>query len=272
MSETLTEATPEAQTLWLKERSELLQKDRALDHAANKIELTYKIAIVDGKLGQLRKEMLRKDRSLLIGDFHDKKEALLNSPLYDCFLRLPKPAVHHAHLTACSEIDQLIALTYKSCVYYSQTANEFHVSAKGCKKEGFIKVKTLRQYWKNPAEFDKFLRDKMVCKPTADQRTDHAVWGGFQLKFQLTFALYNYKPFFERILYRVTRNFMNELVTVVEYRHIIGCLFDDDGKTIPLEEELEIFQKCQDNIQARYPLFRMRLIICGLKMFGKAHI
>ena len=65
---------------------------------------------------------------------------------------------------------------------------------------------------------------------------------------------------------------MREMVTVVEYKHILGCLFDDDGNTIPLQEELAIFDQCVKSIQQRYPLFRMRLIVCGLKMFGKEHI
>lgn len=185
---------------------------------------------------------------------------------------MPKPAVHHAHLTACATIDDLVAFTYKNYVYYSQTANEFHVSKKGCTKPGFIKVKTLRQYWKDASQFDDFLRAKMLLKPPAEARTDHAVWGGFQFKFQLTFQLYNYVEFFERILYKVTREFMRELVSVVEYRHILGCLFDDDGNTVPLEEELAIFQRCVTTIQSRYPLFRMRIIVCGLKMFGHGHI
>ena len=37
---------------------------------------------------------------------------------------------------------------------------------------------------------------------------------------------------------------MNELVTVVEYKHILGCVFDDEGNTISLEEELAIFDRC----------------------------
>lgn len=65
---------------------------------------------------------------------------------------------------------------------------------------------------------------------------------------------------------------MMELVTVVEYRHIMGCVFDDDGNMISLEEELAIFSDCIKKIQLRFPLFRMRLIICGLKMFGAGHI
>ena len=88
--------------------------------------------------------MIEKDHSLLIGEFYDKLDSLLKSPLYDCLLMMPKPAVHHAHLTACASLDFLLKLTYKDSVYYSQKANEFHVSAKGCTKEGFIKVNTLR--------------------------------------------------------------------------------------------------------------------------------
>lgn len=112
----------------------------------------------------------------------------------------------------------------------------------------------------------------MVCNPNDALKTDHAIWAGFQFKFSLTFQLYNYKNFFERILYRVSRDFIQEMVTVVEYRHILGCLHDDDGNTIPLEEELAIFRDCLVKIQLRFPLFRMRLIICGLKMFGRDHI
>jgi len=41
---------------------------------------------------------------------------------------------------------------------------------------------------------------------------------------------------------------MKECVAVVEYRHIMGCLFDDDGRTLSLEEELAIFQDCLETI------------------------
>lgn len=73
-------------------------------------------------------------------------------------------------------------------------------------------------------------------------------------------------------MYRVSRDFINEMVTVVEYRHIFGCLFDDDGNTIPLAEELAIFKDCQSKIQQRFPLFRIKIIACGLKLFGRDHI
>ena len=203
--------------------------------------MSYKGLVVDHKLGKLRRQMIEQDHSLLIGEFKDKLPSMVNSPLFEVFKLMPKPAVHHAHLTACATLDYLVSLTYKNCVYYSQKANEFHVSANGCDKEGFIKVSTLRQYWKNSRDFDLFLRNKMALLPPLTAREDHAIWDGFQFKFQLTFQLYNYKPFFERILYRATRDFINEMVTVVEYRHIFGCVFDDNGAVIPLEEEMAIF-------------------------------
>ena len=73
-------------------------------------------------------------------------------------------------------------------------------------------------------------------------------------------------------MYTVSRDFVREMCTVVEYRHIFGCVFDDDGNVIPLEEEIQIFKDCEQKLQQRFPLFRMRLIICGLKMFGSDHI
>ena len=190
--------------------------------------------------------MIAADHSLVIGDYYDKLPSLINSPLYDVFMQLPKPAVHHAHLTACANVDFLVSLTYKDFVVYSQKENEFDISSeeKPCTREGFIKVNTLRQYWKNPAEFDQYLKDKIALQAPGCNATDHKIWEGFEYKFKLCYKLYHYKPLFERILYRVTRDFINEMVTVVEYRHIMGGVFDEYGNVLDTMQELAIFQNC----------------------------
>jgi hypothetical protein len=66
---------------------------------------------------------------------------------------------------------------------------------------------------------------------------DHGIWADFQPKFMLTNHLYNYAAFFKKILHHVTMNYIEEMVTIVEYRHIFGMLFDDDGP-ISLDQEL----------------------------------
>lgn len=87
----------------------------------------------------------------------------------------------------------------------------------------------------------------------------------------LTNQLYNYADFFEKILLKVSKNYLKEMVTVVEYRHIFGFLFDEDGP-ISLEKEVEIFNRVQQVLQVRFPLFKMKIIVCGLKLAGKGHI
>ena len=88
----------------------------------------------------------------------------------------------------------------------------------------------------------------------------------------MTNDLYNYAPFFEKVLYRACKNYIRESVTAVEYRHIFGCVFDDDHNIIPLEQEIEIFVRTQKIIQQRFPLFQMKIIVCGLKIVGIPHV
>jgi len=72
--------------------------------------------------------------------------------------------------------------------------------------------------------------------------------------FFLFLELYNYHTFFEAILYRVSKNLINQMVTVVEWKHIFGMIFDDDGP-ISLERELAIFTRVEGLIKQMFPLF-----------------
>ncbi len=83
--------------------------------------------------------------------------------------------------------------------------------------------------------------------------------------------MYNYADFFERIIYRSCKNYIKEFVTIVEYRHIFGCLHDENG-SVSIDRELDIFYRTEKLIQARFPLFKMKIIVCGLKFLGKNHI
>lgn len=53
---------------------------------------------------------------------------------------MPKPVVHHLHLTAACSTDYLLKLTYRNHVYFNERSMLFKVSKKGIKEDGFISV------------------------------------------------------------------------------------------------------------------------------------
>jgi hypothetical protein len=55
------------------------------------------------------------------------------------------------------------------------------------------------------------------------------------------------------------------MVTVIEYKHIFGHIYNENGP-IGLEEELEIFYDIQKKLEERYPLFQIKVIAVGLKL------
>lgn len=70
----------------------------------------------------------------------------------------------------------------------------------------------------------------------------------------MSYELYNYAKFFEMILYRCCKNLVKQCVTVIEWKHIFGMIFDEEG-IISLERELAIFEKIQGIIKQMFPLF-----------------
>jgi len=68
---------------------------------------------------KLRDELFEEDPSIITGYYYDKYQKIKKSKLYQALKVMPKPAVHHCHLTAAAPIDYLIRLTYYDFVYYN---------------------------------------------------------------------------------------------------------------------------------------------------------
>lgn len=141
--EPLSELTKEH---WIQKKMDLLRKDALEDHAINQEPLKYKEIVVEKKLAALRKQMLEEDPVLITSNYFSRKDKIKNSALYDCLKMMPKPAVHHTHLTATADVKYLVSLTYNDFVFYSEKENNFIVNKNGCSQDGYIKVNTLRQY------------------------------------------------------------------------------------------------------------------------------
>ena len=132
---------------WNEQRDALIKRAGA-EHFSNDVTLDQRELKVEQKLANLRRKLIEEDDTIATGFYFDKLPKLLGSELYDCLKVMPKPAVHHIHLTAACPISFLVE---KLCtfdhVYYSEKEKMFKVSKKGIDLPGYLKVNTLRQYW-----------------------------------------------------------------------------------------------------------------------------
>jgi hypothetical protein len=104
--------------------------------------------------------MFEQDPVCHIGDYYQKLPFLLNSPLYECLDFMPKPAVHHIHLTAAVKIDYLVhKILYYDFVYFNQKEGLFKVNRRGVDEPGYVKVNELRQFWESSTKFDEYMRN-----------------------------------------------------------------------------------------------------------------
>jgi len=98
------------------------------------------------------------------------------------------------------------------------------------------------------------------------------VWKTFQGFFFKNVELAKYAPFFKQLFKDCLECFVKQNVFVVEARHIAGMVFGDDKQKISYLDELKIIKEIVDDIQKTAPLFKLRLIITGLKVLGASHI
>jgi|LauGreDrversion4_2_1035121.scaffolds.fasta_scaffold556928_1 hypothetical protein len=132
------------------------------------------------KLIQLREKMLSEDPSLVTGLYYDKYQKLKASPLYEALIQMPKPAVHHLHITAAAPVEYLIELTYKDYVYYNDRAQLFKVSRLGIKEEGYQKTSLLRKHWGKAEDFDAYLTEKiLLSRKDGCCQESHPIWAAF---------------------------------------------------------------------------------------------
>jgi adenosine deaminase CECR1 len=147
------------------------------------------------------------------------------------------------------------------------------IIAKGDVEDGYVQCNILRENWPKEETFDEFIKKKiLLTEEDISSRNSNIIWENFQHKFTLTFELYNYHEFFREILTHILINSINEKVYIVELKHIFGCLIDDDHNFLDFEHEIKIFLECIEEAKEVEPLLEVRLVVCGLKIFGDAHI
>lgn len=104
---------------WTHKRDELVEESNQ-DIFSNDIQLSDKARRAEKKLLKMREDLLTEDATIDTGSYYDKLPKLLSSEIYDCLNYMPKPVIHHVHLTAACPISFLVErLCYYDFVYYN---------------------------------------------------------------------------------------------------------------------------------------------------------
>lgn len=147
---------------------------------SNDVTLSAKARAAEKKLAKMREQLLLEDDTITTGSYYDKLPKLLGSEVYDCLNKMPKPVVHHIHLTAACPIEFLVEqLCYYDYVYYNQKEQLFKTNKNGCDLPGYVKVTDLRKYWARSADFDKFLYDSILLREGTETQEHHEIWKYF---------------------------------------------------------------------------------------------
>jgi len=91
---------------------------------------------------------------LVTAPHYSRLKKLLDSDLYHLFKLMPKPTVHHTHLTACADKEFLLRMTEQDEVYYSEKEKKFYCNGTKPAPIGYIPVNLLRAYEKDTKKFD----------------------------------------------------------------------------------------------------------------------
>jgi len=255
------------------ERESIIKEDRKDYFCVDVPELTDEENKANEKFQKIRDELLSDGKLPFLDEYYDSLPVISQSKLYEKLQKMPKGGHLHLHLTASCKIDFLMELSKEDCVYYNEKDNKFKIFVDLEPEEGYIKSSEMRENWNKEGTFDEFIRSKILLNEK-DLSSKHSstIWSNFQWKFDLTFDLYNYEKFMEKIILQVMLDSINEKVFVLEFRHIFGCVFNDKHVVVSLQDEIAMFERCLEKAREVEPSFSCRLISCGLKIVGDGHI
>lgn len=192
--------------------------------------------------------------------------------LYRLLNCMPKGALHHLHTTAAPCVEEYIKLTYDPAVAFNEREGMFKVLLGKEKLDGYLKCVDVRNFYKEPSEYDELLRKAILLTfEQTNNKESHDIWKQFQPKFARVGDLCKYVKFFKILLKSTLEACAKQNVFVVELRHTTGCLFNENREVIDIYDEIEIMEKVAEEIKAEYPYFRLMLILTCYKIVGPKH-
>jgi len=63
---------------------------------------------------------MKEDPLCMVGKYYEKKPFLEKSKVFEMLNAMPKPAIHHLHLTAACPMRHMVELTYNDIVFFNK--------------------------------------------------------------------------------------------------------------------------------------------------------
>ena len=144
------------------------------------ITLTEEEKSADEKLKKLRDIWASPLYNVVLQDFHDMKAIIEASQFYDVLDKMPKGGLHHIHTTAAPHVEEYIKLTYDPVVAYNEREGMFKVLLGHEELDGYVKCVEIRNFYKDPNEYDEILRSQILLTPKESRGLEsHEIWKGF---------------------------------------------------------------------------------------------
>ena len=194
-----------------KERVKIVEEDRKDYFCVDVTELTEDEKKADEKFKKIKEDLMADGQMHFLDGYYDSKAVIAKSILFKKLHQMPKGGHLHLHLTAACRLDFLMELTKEDIVYYSHSKNKFKVFPLGEPEEGYIKASIVRDNWDKEGTFDEYTIQKILLnRDDIASKHSSTIWSNFQPKFNLTYQLYNYDKFFERILFEIMKDSIEE--------------------------------------------------------------
>jgi len=110
----------------------------------------------------VKEDLVTPMSNVLIHNFYQEKPRVEASRLHKLLDAMPKGAIHHMHTTASPPVSSYMELTYEPIVYYNERESLFKVFPQHHKEDGYVSCVEMRNFYKDPKEYDDQLRSAIL--------------------------------------------------------------------------------------------------------------
>lgn len=223
-------------------------------------ELTDREKIASTKFNIMKEEFLAEYPLDDLIDFWAVRDTVRTSRLYDTVKRMPKGATLHIHDSGSLDPNWIWEnLIFKPNVYIN--AKNLHFKVLSSPRENFIPVS---DFISQKEDAEHLIKSHLQFNKATSRGSPEQIWKRFTDMFLIPGGVINYQPNFKKFLLRSLQEFKQDNVSRVEFRHMLGFIYNLERK-LTSEEEIAYFKQICDEFISHNPGFSVGLIICGSK-------